>query len=163
MMNTKIKFSWWVPLSFQLAEARRELPEIFPRATIIRMVLAVIAVVAIAAYYLPTRFPGLEFDWGRALVVCLVCLVAILASSCLIVLIPPIIYVYAEKIVVLQGQSAAHFPYAELVELRIEDQDTCPVLVLRRRDQLQTRRFGISAKVDLNDLRAAFDLYKPRR
>jgi len=163
MMNTKTELSWWVPLSFQLAEAKRELPRIFPQVAILRMVLAVIAAVGIASYYLPMRIPNLEFDWIRALFECLACLFALLALCCFIVLIPPFVYVSAEKIVVYQGQSSTDFPYTELDDLRIEDQDTCPVLVLRRRGQPSARKFGISAKVDLNDLQASLDLHKPRR
>ena len=156
-MKTISDLSWWVPLSFQLAEARRELPKVLPRRAVLRMVLAVFLVVALGAHYLPTYIPCLEFDWMTALLKCLAALVLLLASCWLILILPSRVKVTPNGISVSHGQSFVHFPYAELTELRIEDRDAHPILVLRRRDQSTVRRYAIAAKIALDALQGNTD------
>ena len=159
----KEKLSWWVPFRVQVSEAKRELPKVFPPLVIIRLVLALFILIVIGANVLPKVIPHLEFDWVHAFFMCLAFLVVILAMSCVVVLIPPYVIVTPKGIAVSQGQSTAHFPFAELAELRIDEQDSPPSLVLRRRDQPSHRKFAISAKVDLTALHEALDPHKPKR
>ena len=158
--RTSSKLSWWVPLAFQFAEAKREFPRVFPVSVVIRLILAVVAIVALAAHYLPKYIPDLEFDWTTGLLKCLLSLVLLVASCWLILILPSRVNVTPIGILVSHGQSSVHFPYAELAELRIEDQNTMPTLALRRRNQSSLRRYGISAKINLETLQQTLNAHK---
>jgi|SaaInlV_200m_DNA_2_1039689.scaffolds.fasta_scaffold09760_2 hypothetical protein len=160
MMKTTSKLSWWVPLAFQFAEAKREFPRVFPVSVVIRLILAVVVIVALAAHYVPKHIPDLEFDWTTGLLKCLLALALLVASCWVILILPSRVNVTPIGILVSHGQSSVHFPYAELAELRIEDQDTTPTLALRRRDQSSLRRYGISAKINLETLQQTLDAHK---
>jgi hypothetical protein len=162
-MKTTSTLSWLVPTSFQFEEAKRELAKALPPAAIVRLVLSVFIIIALAAHYLPKYIPDLEFDWTSALLKCLGLLIAILASCVLIVMLPPQVQVTRKGIFVSQGQSRARFAYAELAELRIEDRDTNPTLVLRPRDRPAVRRYAISPRVDLNALKEILDTHGPKQ
>lgn len=87
----KNKLQWWVPMSYQAEQARRELSEIFSPAAIGRILLATLAIFAMAAYLLPKRIPELEFDWMSAFVKCMGVLVLILAVGSAMTFISPIV------------------------------------------------------------------------
>lgn len=161
MMKTTL--SWWVPFESQVSEAKREIPNVFPLRVIVRLFLSVLILIMIGAAVLPRVLPELEFDWTHAFFICLVSLVAILAMCCVLALIPTYVMVTPKSIAVTQGQSTAHFPFAELAELRIDDQSVPPNLVLRRKDQATQRTFAISAKVDLRALHEAIDPHRPKQ
>ncbi len=159
----KTKLSWWVPFGVQVSEAKRELPKVFPLRVIVRLFLSVFIVIMVGAAVIPRVFPELEFNWVHAFFMCLASLVSMLAMCCVIALIPPYVMITPNGIVVLKGQSAAHFPFAELSVLRIDEQDSPPHLVLRRRDQSTQRKFAISPQIDLAALHAAIDPNTPQR
>ena len=161
MMKTKL--SWWVPFGSQVSKAKRELPKVFPIRVIVRLFLSVLVLIIVGATVLPRSIPELEFDWTHALLICLVSLAAILAMCCVISLIPPYVVVTPKSITVTQGQSTAQFPFADLAELRIDEQTVPPTLVLRRKNQAAPRTFAISPKVDLRLLHEAIDPHRPKR
>jgi hypothetical protein len=162
MIKTTSKLSWWVPFAFQFSEANREFPRVFPVSVVIRLVLSVVVVVALASHYLPKYIPDLEFDWVAALFKCLLALVLLVTSCWLILILPSRIQVTPSGISVSHGQSFIHFPYAKLAELSIDDQHAIPILTLRRTDQSISRRYGISAKIDLPTLLQTLDAYKTK-
>ena len=150
-------------MPFQFKEAKRELRKSLPLSAIIRLVFSVVIIIALTAHFLPKYIPDLEFDWTSALIKCLCFLGLILAMCVVISILPPQVQVTPNGIAVSQGQSHAFFPYAELSELRIDEDTSPPVLILRRRDQPASRTFAVSAKVDLPALHATLDKHKPKR
>jgi hypothetical protein len=162
-MTEKTKLQWCVPMTYHAEEARRELSAIFSPAAIGRIILATLAIFAMAAYLLPKWIPELEFDWVSALVKCMGVLVLILAVGSALSFIPPIVRLTTKGVLVTQGQSSTLYPFAELAELRIEEPGPrFPMLVLRLRSQQEAKRYPISPKIKLDDVRTWIDTYRPR-
>ena len=154
-MKDKQILQWWVPMRYQVTEAKREIPKVFSLLGIMRIVLAFSAVFIAAAYLLPREIPGLDFDWFAAFLQCMGALVVILATCCALAFVPPMVTVTPKGIAILQGQTGQHYAYAQLAEVRIDDTVVpYPMLVFRKQSQLEPRRYPISPKINLDDLRA---------
>ena len=97
------KISWWVPLSFQAAQARGELAKIFTVAALLRILAAIALVFFVSSYVLARVVPDLEFDWLHTFIKCLGLLGVILAMSCLITLVPPFVTITPQGISISQG------------------------------------------------------------
>lgn len=134
-MSTKSNLSWWVPFSFQLATAKRDIPKIFSLAALTRIILVLFILIVIGSNTLSRLIPELEFNWVNVIFICIALLALILVMSCALVLIPPLIYVTTKGIVVMNRQATTHYPFTELVEFRIDDSELPPTLALRRFDQ----------------------------
>jgi hypothetical protein len=162
-MLEKSKLQWWVPMSYQAEQARRDLSKIFSPAAIARIILAEVLVFAAVAFLLTQRIPDLQFDWLSAFLKCMGALFIILSMCCALAFIPPMVMVNAKGIAISQAQHCRRYPYAELAELRIEDTASpYPMLLLRMRSQSEPERYPISPRIMLDDLRALIDQYTPR-
>lgn len=158
----KSKLQWWMPMPYQVERAKRNLSKVFSPAAIARIVLAVVVVFAAAAYLLPQTIPELEFDWMSAFLKCVGFLLVILVMCCVLAFIPPMVRITSKGIAISQGQHCRLYPYAELCELRIENAASpYPMLLFRTRSQREPKRYPISPKIVLDDLRTLVDKYRP--
>jgi hypothetical protein len=162
MMNDRNKLSWWVPMRHQVQQAKRDIPMVFPRVVLFRVIIAAVAIFLAAAYLLPQLFPGLEFDWLQAFLKCMALLAVILAMCCALAFVPPLVMITPKGIVISQGQHCRCYPYGELAELRIEAEASCPMLLLRSRSQRESHQYPISARIDLAELQALIDKHRPK-
>ena len=160
-MIKKDKLQWWVPFRYQAEQAKREIPAVFSKDVLIRIVLAIFAIFILVSYVLPQRIPDLEFDWFAAFLKCMGALALILAMCCAIAFVPPMVTVTSKGILVSQGQHFRLYPYAELCELRILEEGVAyPMLLFRTRSQHEPKQFPISPKIALDDLRMLIAKYK---
>jgi len=153
---------WWVPIRYEIGKARRELPTIFPPRVLVRLVLATLALVFAASYFLPKSLPDLEVDWIATALKCVGYFVAILAMCCVVAIIPPIITISAKGITITQGQHSRRFTYSDLAELRLETgSEPWTMLVLRPRQRQKTSAYPVSSSVSLDTLRRILALHWP--
>ncbi len=157
-MKEKSKMQWWVPMSYHVAQAKRDLRIIFSPIAIARIVLAIVMIFIAAAYLLPRRIPDFEFDWFSAFFKCMGFLLVILGMGCALAFIPPMLTVTTKGITVSQGQHARLYRYADLAELRIgESGAPHPMLIFRLRSQSEPKQYPVSQKIVIDDLNALID------
>jgi hypothetical protein len=162
-MIEKNKLHWWVPFRYQAEQAQREIPSVFSMGVLVRIVLVILGIFLLAAYLLPQRIPNLEFDWLGAFQKCMGALVLILAMCCALAFAPPMVMVTPKGIVVSQGHHSKLYPYADLCELRIEESGAVyPMLIFRTRSQREAKKFPVSPKISLDDLRVLIAKHKPK-
>ena len=157
-MRTDAQIQWWVPIRYQIGQARRELPIVFPARVLVRLGLVTIAIVCAASYFLPKALPDLEVDWVAMALKCMGCLFAILAMCCVVAIVPPLITISQKGITITQGQHTRRFTYCELAELRLETgSEPWAMLILRPRQRQKNSTYPVSASVSLDSLRRMLD------
>jgi hypothetical protein len=149
------KLTWWEPSAKRLPEIKQELAKIYSPAALTRIVVVVVAIVAIAPPLIQRYIPELEFNWLTTTLKALGIGFVVVAASALVTLLPRCITVTTTEITVTEGQHTRRIKFSDVavVSLNAHDRTLC----ILRYSHPQPLEFYLSQKVNLADLRSLIE------